>query len=240
MSAAASAVHSQHAQDDTLVGGGDTSRPRAASSQPPPDSTEHHGTAVDLTESSPEPTDSVSVSPFHRGSSGSPEGATGIGQSLGCWLQPAPSRVAAAAATKGGRGTNRRRKRPLQGAESSDLAPPGTDMWEAFSQRQEDDRRTGGRGTTRGGDGTLTAWLERRPSDAAGRAKRSAPREGALDAAVAGHRSSEKSDSEDEQDGGDEHGRWMSARLEGLDPTGAARYVFMHTRVHPRSEQTPT
>ncbi len=210
-------MQSQHTKNEAGTAG-----PPTASPQPPPDSAEHDGTAVDLARgNSPEPAGSVSPSP-HRGSSSPPPGATGSsGQTLGSWLQPASTTsTTAAAAARGRGGTTGRRKRAVGGTESSVLAPRGTSAWASFSQRQADGGGRAGRGA-RGGDGSLAAWLEPRPAAADSGAKRRAPRDGALDAAVAGQRSSEQSTSDDEEDDGD---GWMCARLEGLDPTGAARY----------------
>lgn len=161
---------------------------------------------VDLTSDSPDTTAAVDSS-SDVGRKSAP--------SLGSWLLPAPPPKAAAAAAKG---SNRRRQRPLQDTESSEL-PRSTRTWATLSQRQDDGTPGGGQA---GGDGSLAAWLEPRQSSASRERRGSTPRRSGASDMVAGHGSSGHSDSSGDED---DSGRWMSDRLEGLDPNGAARYA---------------
>lgn len=197
-------------QDDEhgkeAVGSGDdalgprTTSTLQAGTQPPLDTSEY-GT-VDLTRDCQEATGGAR----HRiadADSSSDGGKSTL--SLGSWLQPVPPPKAVAAA----KSSNRRRKRPVRETERA---------W-ATTSSQRQDGATAGVGRA-GGDGSLAAWLEPRQQSAASRERRSTPGRSEAFGAVVGHGSSGQSDSDDN----DDSGRWMSDRLEGLDPNGAARY----------------
>lgn len=192
-------------EHETAGSGEDPMGPRVGSTQQtgtqlPLDTTDY-GT-VDLTRDSPETTGG----PRHRvadaDSSSSSDGARSS-QSLGAWLQPVPPPVPPAKAG------NRRRKRPLQDTGRA---------WATTSSQRQNNGMPGAGGA--GADGSLAAWLEPRlPS--ASRERRDTPRRsGTFDAGV-GRGSGGYSDSDGDDD--DDSGRWMSDRLEGLDPSGAAR-----------------
>eukprot|EP00752_Nemacystus_decipiens_P003914 g3588.t1 len=170
-------------------------------SQPPLDAKDY-GTAVDLARDSPETTVGSLLREVDR------EGSSTGGRStpsLGAWLQPVPPPKAAAA-----KGSSRRRKRPSQDAART---------WAATSSRRQGSGMPGaGRA---GGDGSLEAWLEPR-QPAASQERRNTPGSRTFDSKT-GHGSGGDSDSDDDDDDDDDYGRWMSDRLEGLDPNGAAR-----------------
>ncbi|CAM9768871.1 unnamed protein product [Pylaiella littoralis] len=194
------------------------------------DDTDYSPAAEDLTVDSPEPerTRAKTVKPSgafaHPGQRlGSSSGAGGGGQSLGSWLLPEPSPKAASKRSNDGR----RRQRPLQSAtDNSEDFPRGTRTWGAFAQGQD---------RSRAGGNSLSTWLEPLPSMATSRKdRRTEPKSGEMSegAAAEGYESSGgqaddeyayDDDDETSNDGVDGNAKWMSDRLEGLDPSGAAR-----------------
>ncbi|CAN0110166.1 unnamed protein product [Ectocarpus sp. 8 AP-2014] len=131
-------------------------------------------------------------------------------QSLGSWLQPVASPKKAA---------KRRRQRPSQGAfdEPDVRRSNSATAWGGASSPGRDSRGDGCSIRSNGGgnDGTLSAWLE--PRQPATRGKRT------VRGTSVAERESDGGFSGDEGGGEDGGGRWMSDRLEGLDPSGAAR-----------------
>ncbi|CAM9124191.1 unnamed protein product [Ectocarpus sp. 12 AP-2014] len=130
-------------------------------------------------------------------------------QFLGSWLQPVASPKKAA---------KRRRQRPSQGAfDEPDVRRNSATAWGGASSPGRDDRGDGCSTRSNGGgnDGTLSAWLEPRQPATSGK-------QTVCGTSVA-ERGSDGGFSGDEGGGEDGSGRWMSDRLEGLDPSGAAR-----------------
>lgn len=209
------------------------------------DDTDYSPAAEDLTVDSPEPerTRAKTVKPSgafaHPGQRlGSSSGAGGGGQSLGSWLLPEPSPKAASKRRNNGR----RRQRPLQSAtDNSEDFPRGTRTWGAFAQGQD---------RSRAGGNSLSTWLEPLPSMATSRKdRRTEPKSGEMleGAAAEGYESSggqsddeyaHNDDDETSNDGVDGNAKWMSDRLEGLDPSGAARYACVSAEHAP--PRTPT
>lgn len=132
-------------------------------------------------------------------------------QCLGSWLQPVVASPKKA--------TKRRRQRPSQGADGPGVRRGSATAWGGASSPGRDNRGDGSSTRNNGGgnDGTLSAWLEpRQPAATSGKQM-------ARGTAVA-ERESDGGFSDDDEGGGEDgSGRWMSDRLEGLDPSGAAR-----------------
>lgn len=129
-------------------------------------------------------------------------------QYLGAWLQPGASPK---------KGAKRRRQRPSQGADEPNVCRNSATAWGSASSPGRDNRGDGCSTRNNGGgnDGTLTAWLEpRQPATSGKQTVRGTSEAG---------RESDGGFSGDEGGGEDGSGRWMSDRLEGLDPSGAAR-----------------
>lgn len=217
----------------------------------------------DLTADSPEPERGGATStakPFadfanpgrHLGSSSGADSSGG--QSLGEWLLPVPSPkpVPKRGNNNNSTSSNRRRQRPLQRATAnSDEFPCRKRTWGAVAPGQDNSRAGGGHGRTLGGGGSLSAWLEPLPSAISRSNHRTEPKSGrALEevVAAAGYAQSSRpsvdeyhDDDSGNDDGGDGgNGKWMSDRLEGLDPSGAARYASGCACVEHPSPPTPT
>ncbi|CAM9742668.1 unnamed protein product [Ectocarpus sp. 4 AP-2014] len=129
-------------------------------------------------------------------------------QFLGSWLQPVASPKKAA---------RRRRQRPSQGADEPDVRRNSAAAWGGASSPGRYSRGDGYSTRSKGGgnDGTLSAWLEPRQPATNGKPT--------VRGTSAAERDSDGGFSGDEGGGEDGSGRWMSDRLEGLDPSGAAR-----------------
>ncbi|CAB1117645.1 unnamed protein product [Ectocarpus sp. CCAP 1310/34] len=130
-------------------------------------------------------------------------------QFLGSWLQPVASPKKAA---------KRRRQRPSQGAfDEPDVRRNSATAWVGASSPGRDDRGDGCSTRSNGGgnDGTLSGWLE--PHQPATSGKQTVRGTSVAERGSDGGFSGDK--------GGGEYGssKWMSDRLEGLDPSGAAR-----------------
>ncbi|CAM9966630.1 unnamed protein product [Scytosiphon promiscuus] len=187
-------------------------------------------TTIDLTEDSPEPAGSTPASLSDcDGSSATREGRPcppTVGRhSLASWLVPVPSPEVG----KGKKRQRQQRQQPLreadgsQGPYSSGGSGSKGRTWGTFLQESgENSRPDGTHG--REGDCSLSAWLEPRPPPASRKIRTSQKGVARADSAAAGHGSSGFLGYEDETSGNEnDSGKWMSDRLEGLDPSGAAR-----------------
>lgn len=191
------------------------------------------GATIDLTEDNPqpaagEPTSSVDFDDPSATQAGRSY-PTPEKHSLASWLVPAvPSPEIAA-----GKGKKRPRKQPLREADSissvsfSSISSGKRSTWAStLSQERGGSSRARGRG---GGEDTLSAWLEPSPSRKKSRTR--LKEDEAVHSAAVGDGSSGLLGYEDD-DPGDENdsGKWMSDRLEGLDPSGAARYARLRMK----------
>ncbi|CBJ27864.1 hypothetical protein Esi_0086_0040 [Ectocarpus siliculosus] len=190
--------------------------PGPTSAEPAAGGGNNEPATVDLTSERPEPVGGDTMSntfaafanpgPLRRSNAADQVCAQ---QLLGSWLQPVASPKKAA---------KRRRQRPSQGAfDEPDVRRNSATAWGGASSPGRDSRGDGcgTRGNGGGNDGTLSAWLE--PRQPATRGKRTAH------GTSVAEREPDGGFSGDEGGGEDGGGRWMSDRLEGLDPTGAAR-----------------
>lgn len=208
------------------------------------DDADYSAAVEDLTVDSPGPTHGGVTTARHFATFanpgqqlGSSSAAGGGGESLGSWLLPVPSPKAATKRSN----NSKRRQRSLQSpTENSDDFAHSTRTWGAFTKGQ-DISRGGGRDGGALGGGSLSAWLEPRLLATDRKKQRVEPKRGGMfEDAAEGYRSSGgQSDYEydDDDDSGKDsvhgNGKWMSDRLEGLDPSGAARYAY------PCAEQIP-
>lgn len=169
---------------------------------------------VDLTSERPEPvggdTTSNTFAAFANPGPLRPSNAADqvSAQFSSSWLQPVASPKKAA---------KRRRQRPSQGADEPDVRRNSATAWGGASSPGRDNGGDGCSTRSNGGgnDGTLSAWLEPRQPATSGKQT--------VRGTSVAERESDGGFSGDEGGGEDGSGRWMSDRLEGLDPSGAAR-----------------